>query len=144
MLPYPAEALVTAAQGCPAYQSKLAPYCYGFMKLFISKALAVNPDAVAAGLARSRTTIAETDALLADGRPFLLGERFTAADLALACMMSPYVMPRNYGIRLPTIDEVPRTMRADIRYFQTTKTGRYVLRLFDTERLRKSPAQACA
>ena len=139
MLPYPAEALVTAGQGAPAFEKKLAPYGYSFMKRFISKALLVNPDDVAAGLTRSRATIAETDALLADGRPYLLGAHFTAADLALACMMSPYVLPRNYGIRLPTLDEVPEGMRTDVRYFQATLTGKFVLRLFDTERLRRIP-----
>ena len=141
MLPYPAEALITAGQGAPAYERKLAPYGYAFMKRFISNALSVNPEDVAAGLTRSRATITETDALLADGRPYLLGARFTAADLALACMMSPYVLPRNYGIRLPTLDEVPASMRADVCYFQATRTGKYVLQLFDTERLRRIPAR---
>ena len=140
MLPHPVAALVTAGQGVPAYEKKLAPYGYGFLKWFISKLLSVNPDDVAAGVSRSRALIAETDAMLTDGRRYLLGDCFTAADLTLACMMSPYVLPRNYGIRLPTLDEVPVSMRNDIHYFQATLTGKYVLQLFDTERIRRNSA----
>ena len=37
--------------------------------------------------------------MLADGRPFLLGDRFTAADLTFAALAAPVVLPPRYGVR---------------------------------------------
>ena len=74
------------------------------------------------------------DALLADGRKYLVGDQFSAADLTLACMMAPLVLPRQYGITLPTIEELPAGMKDAVKEFQATLTGRFTLHLFATER----------
>lgn len=138
MMPHPVSALVTAAQGVPLIEKLLAPLGYGVIKLVIRKVLYPTPENVSAGLALSRNIVGETDALLADGRRYLLGDRFTAADLALACMLAPFVLPENYGIRLPTLDEVPESMRGDVQWFRHTRTGDYVLRLYAQERIHPS------
>ncbi|MGZ4314037.1 MAG: glutathione S-transferase, partial [Solirubrobacteraceae bacterium] len=44
---------------------------------------------------------------LADGRPFLLGDRFTAADLAFAALAAPMLLPSLYGSPLPPPDAMP-------------------------------------
>jgi glutathione S-transferase len=134
MLPHPWKGFRTAAQGTPLYENLLAPFFYPFMGWLIAHKLQVRAAAVETGIARSREIVQQIDNLLSDGRRYLVGGRFTAADLSLACMLSPFVLPPNYGIRLPNPETLPTSMARDINAFRQTRTGQYVQRLFETER----------
>ncbi|MBI5782497.1 MAG: glutathione S-transferase family protein [Gammaproteobacteria bacterium] len=135
-LPERRTALRIAGQGTPRIERAFAPLAYPIMRRFVVWRLQVSPSAVATGLERSRQIVRRTDTLLADGRPFLVGGRFSAADLTLACMMAPFVLPAEYGIRLPPVAELPAAMRPTVREFRETMTGEYVLRLFREHRRR--------
>lgn len=132
---HPVAALKIAGQGVPTHERVLAPVIFPLLILLVR--LLVNPKSrlVAQGLDRIREIVRETDALLAKGERYLLGAQFTAADLALACMISPLVLPRNYGIRLPLPEDMPERAQAVVREFRGTDTGRYVLALFETEKM---------
>ena len=127
-------ALGTSSQGVPRWQAVAAPLCYPLLKGFIRRKLDVSAMTVSAGLERARAVIAQVDAALSDGRPFLVGDRFTAADLALACMMAPFLMPPEYGVRLPRPAEVSPSMRATIEEMRATRAGRHALHLYRTQR----------
>ena len=133
-LPHTRDALRFAGEGVPVLERFLAPACYPFMKSFMRRRLRVYEPEVVAGLMRTREIIRNIDELLSDKREYLVGGRFSAADLTLACMMAPFVLPRQYGIRLPAIDDTPLTMRETVREFRDTPTGKFVLRLFETKR----------
>ena len=135
-LQHPQAMLDIASQGVPRLERASGPLCFPLLRAFIRARLRVHENEVSAGLTRCREIVSQIDSLLADGRKFLLGDRFGAADVSLACMMSPFVLPRQYGIQLPSIEEVPATMRGTVEEFQDTPTGRFVLRLFETERLK--------
>lgn len=134
-LPHARAALRIAAQGVPAAERFLGPLCYPFMKSFIRRRLRVYEHEVTAGLARTREIMRQVDELLSDRREYLVGNRFSAADLSLACMMAPFLLPAQYGVRLPAIEEAPLTMRATVHEFRKTVTGQFALRLFETKRL---------
>ncbi|GMR18277.1 MAG: hypothetical protein BMS9Abin33_0683 [Gammaproteobacteria bacterium] len=55
----------------------------------------------------------------------------------LACMLALLVLPANYGIKLPDIEDMPPAMQSAICEFQNTDTGQYVLHLFESERISK-------
>lgn len=135
-LPHARAALHIADQGVPAIEKFLGTACYPFMKTIIRHRLRVYEPEVMAGLTRAREIVRMTDKLLLDGRRYLVGDRFSAADLTLACMMAPFILPNQYGIRLPAIHEVPWTMRETVREFRNTATGHFVLHLFETKRHR--------
>jgi glutathione S-transferase len=80
-------------------------------------------------------TIAER---LADGRPHLCGDRFSAADLTFACLAAAVLVPPEYGVRLPQPEELPDDLARDIRTFREHPAGAYALELFRTER--RAPA----
>ena len=132
----PDEALEIASQGAPAGERVLFQAMFPLFGAMLRRGLEVTRERVQEGIARSRAIVAETDAPLAEGHGALLGERFSAADLTLACMLAPLVLPSRYGIRLPTLEEAPESMRATVREFRATRSGEYVLRLFETERTR--------
>lgn len=131
-----------AGQGAPRIERALAPLVFPVMRRFAVWRLRVSAHTVATGLVECRRIVRWTDSLLADGVPFLVGGRFSAADLTLACMMAPFVLPAEYGIRLPAPEELPAAMRPIVREFQDTVTGQYVLRLFREHRHRVMVAAA--
>lgn len=77
------------------------------------------------------------DALLADGRRFLTGDRFTAADLTFASLGAPVVGPESYGpqgIGLPGPSELPGAFQAVVRPLRERPAGRLIARLYADER----------
>ena len=133
-LEHPHAMLKIASQTVPAAERALGPVCFPLLKAFVRTRLSIHAATVEEGLNRSRQIVRKIDSLLADGRKFLVGERFSAADLSLACMMAPFVLPRQYGITLPTLEEVPVSMQTTVKEFQNTATGSFALHLFETER----------
>ena len=133
-LEHPHAMLKIASQTVPAAERALGPVCFPLLKAFVRSRLSIHAATVEEGLNRSRQIVRKIDSLLADGRKFLVGERFSAADLSLACMIAPFVLPRQYGITLPTLEEVPVSMQTTVKEFQNTATGSFALHLFETER----------
>ena len=76
---------------------------------------------------------------LADGRPYLFGERFTAADLTFAALAAAVVVPPEYGTPLPQPDALPEPVARDVRAFRTHPAGAYALRLFRDLRRAAAP-----
>lgn len=130
----PEKALSVASQGVPAFERMLGPACFPLLKSHVNRMLQINEKTVQMGLKRCQEIISHTDSLLADGRKYLEGNHFSAADLTLACMMAPFILPRQYGIPLPTIEEMPLPMQSTIKTFKETRTGQFALHLFATER----------
>lgn len=130
----PIQAVRTAGQGTPLVEKFLMPLLYPVFLLLINTLVEPTSNHVEDGLNKVRDIVKTTDALLAKGNTHLLDDSFSAADLALACMLAPLVLPRNYGIRLPEPDEFPEAARPVIDEFRSTLTGEYVLKLYETER----------
>jgi glutathione S-transferase len=55
---------------------------------------------------------------LGDGRPYLCGERFSAADLTFASLAASLLTPPEYGVPLPQPDELPPAMAAQVNEFR--------------------------
>jgi glutathione S-transferase len=137
---HPRAAIKIAAQGVPQMECTLGLRFFPLLKTFIRVHLHVSKQTVTSGLGICREIVRQTDALLADGRKYLVGDKFSAADLTLACMMAPLVLPSQYGIQLPSIEEVPAGMKDTVQEFQASLTGRFALHLFATERQPKIQA----
>ena len=93
----------------------------------------------AASVARSRTKIDETfdrvNALLRDGRRFLVGDTFTVADLTLAALAAPILVPRrNHPFPPPDTTVFPADAQDQIARWRDTATGRHALAMYETER----------
>jgi glutathione S-transferase len=124
------QVLRIAAQGVPAWERTLAPVFFPSMSGYLDRRLGIGAAAVEQGLRVIAASFDEVAARLADGRRYLCGERFTAADLSFACMAAPILLPPQYGIRLPKLEEVPPAARADVERFRRHPAGQFGLRLF--------------
>jgi glutathione S-transferase len=81
--------------------------------------------------------LAAFDAIAArfdDGRPYLFGERFTAADLTFAALAAAVVAPPEYGTPLPQLDVLPEPVAHDVAAFRAHPAGAFALRMFREHR----------
>ncbi|MGH2905803.1 MAG: glutathione S-transferase family protein [Solirubrobacterales bacterium] len=88
-----------------------------------------NPD-----LGGIRDVFDEIGGRLADGRAFIFGDRFTAADLTFAALSAPLIVPEQYGYKLPPLELFPPAMQQTVREMRKHPAGEFALRMFATER----------
>jgi glutathione S-transferase len=124
-------------QGVPRWEDRFIRHGLPFARRFIARALEITP-----GIERQdeATVWAEFDwvaEMLSDGRPFLLGERFTAADLTFAALAAPVVLPSVYGVSLPPFESLDAPTAALVARGREHPAGAFALRL--TEERRSSP-----
>jgi glutathione S-transferase len=102
----------------------------------IARGLRVTPAGAARSLEKLRGAMAKVSDRI-EGRPYLVGDRFTAADLAFACMAAPLLLPQRdegYGAVLPPLEETPPAFAEIVREMRDTPAGRFALRMFREER----------
>jgi glutathione S-transferase len=91
----------------------------------------------AEGAARSRRVIdeifADVAARLADGRRYLLGDRFSAADLTFGALAYPVLVPGGAIARglVPPLHELPASVGPLVDELRATAAGRFALRLWE-------------
>jgi glutathione S-transferase len=117
-------------------QTRLWQWVHRPVLASISRALQVEPGRVERSVAAIRSIFAEFSDRIA-GRRYLLGERFSAADMAFATMAAPAVVPTHedgYVRGLPSLDRLPRRAADLAKELRATEAGRYVLRILAEER----------
>jgi glutathione S-transferase len=127
-------------QGVPAWEARMLSALWPLATRWARRELGIRPDTLRVEEENVRRAFDDVAERLADGRPHLCGERFTAADLTFACLAAAVLMPPEYGVRLPQPDELPDHIARDIRGMREHPAGAYALELFRTER--RAPAAA--
>jgi glutathione S-transferase len=131
-------AIAYACTGVPAWERRALPLAYPLVTRIIDRYLGITPAAAARSEAEVRAVFARVAKRLEDGRPYLCGDRFTAADLTFAALAAAVLMPPEYGVPLPQPDELPEPMAAVVRELRTHPAGAHALAMFRTER--RSPS----
>jgi len=122
------------SRGVPRVEASMVPVIAPLARLLVRKAYKITPESAQRSLERVRGIFRNVDERLSDGRRFLAGGRFSAADLTFAALAAPVLLPVECRAVQPTLDEVPAGMREEIARLRATETGRFALRLFAQER----------
>ncbi|MBI4696856.1 MAG: glutathione S-transferase [Gammaproteobacteria bacterium] len=125
-----------AGQGTPRWERMLAPPLFPLLYRFLLHHLGASQARVAQGARLISETFDDVRARLADGRRFLCGDRFTAADLTFAALAAPVLWPPEYGVKFPPLEEAPPAARELILRFRAHPAGAFALRLFRENRRR--------
>jgi glutathione S-transferase len=122
------------ARDVPRLEASLVPVIAPFARFFARRAYNITPQSAQRSLDRVRGVFKDIEPMLRDGRGFLVGERFTAADLTFAALAAPVVFPAGCRASHPALEDVPAAMREEILRFRNTGAGQLALRLFERER----------
>ncbi len=120
--------------GAPSPERWLVRVAYPALALLMRKALGIGPTTIENERAAIQLIFDRTAAVLADGRRYLGGEEISLADVALASLAAPAIVPAEYGGPLPTLDEMPPPMRAQVERWRAEPTGQFILRLYREDR----------
>jgi glutathione S-transferase len=122
------------SRGVPRLEASLLPVIMPWVLNLIRARLKITPESAHRSIERVRTLFREVDGRLGDGRRFLVGERFTAADLTFASLAAPVLFPDGCCAAYPTLDVVPAAMREEALRLRGTDAGQFALRMFLQER----------
>lgn len=122
------------SRGVPRLEAGLVPLLTPLVCPLVRMAYRITPHSAQRSLEHVRGIFREVDSRLADGRRFLVGARFSAADLSFAALAAPVLFPAGYRAVHPALDAVPAAMREEVERLRDTDAGRFVLRMFAQER----------
>ena len=124
----------------PAWQRTLLKMIAPVLRFAVRQMLGVSPSRAAKALERTRESFARVDAMLADGRRYLMGGTLTFVDLTFASLAALAVLPAEYAGhslagRRVSIEDVDAEWRSLVEEFRARPAGQFVLRLYREERL---------
>jgi glutathione S-transferase len=120
--------------GVPAWEDRALRWGWPLIAGFVRRELEIKP-----GIERQDEAVVfgELDyvaRLLRDGREYLCGDRFGAADLTFAAMSASLVVPQQYGVPLPGPELMAAPTAALVRKVREHPAGRFALELFARHR----------
>ena len=130
LLPEPNLLRPVMSRGVPWFEASLLPVMMPWVLSLIRSRLRITPESAYRSIERVWGIFREVGERLGDGRRFLVGERFTAADLTFAALAAPVLFPADCRAAYPKLDIVPAAMREEALRLRDTDAGRFALQLF--------------
>jgi glutathione S-transferase len=128
-------------QGVPAWEDRALRLGLPVAKLLISRVLEITPGVEVQDEEIVWSELEAAAEILDDGRPYLCGEHFTAADLTFAALCAPLVMPPGYGVELPQPGVLPAPTATLVRRAREHPAGAHALRLYAEQRRPAAPRE---
>jgi len=125
-------------QGAPPLEQALLPLIFPLLRRLLRQRYKITATSGVAAYKEIQHLFQTVSELLADGRSYLVGNRFSAADLTFAALAAPALRPENYGVKVLQFHELPPDMLTQVKQLRQTPAGAYVMRLYREERHRSS------
>lgn len=106
--------------------SAACPVVTGMMR----RALRIDDEGARRSKSRVDEVFSTVEGTLSDGRPYLAGDRFTAADLTFAALADPLILAPESPAPLPALEEVSEPLRRLVESYRAHPAGRFALRLY--------------
>lgn len=133
LLPHRAVAVRMLTGHVPGWQAAIIRATFPVLRALLRKGLRLTD----ANAERSRQAIARTtdevSARLSDGRPYLTGDAFSAADLTFAALAGPFISAPEHPV-MPADVQNPPALQADIQAFLDSPAAAFARRMYQTER----------
>ncbi len=122
------------AEGTPRWQRALLAVTRPVAVGFLRRGLKIDDAGVARSLAKIEQTLARVDEIVADGRPYLAGDRFTVADLTFASLAAPILLPPEHPAQKLPLEMLPDVAREKVLEWRARPAGKFGLSLYARER----------
>lgn len=139
LMPDKALLLQLFGQGVPGLERGVFSALYPVFIAMMRKAMAIDAAGYARSLARTRDVFARVGEALSDGRRYLVGDRFSAADLSFAALAAPALQPPEHPVPLVPLERFSPALQQEALELQATPAGAYGLRLYAEHRPRRPP-----
>jgi glutathione S-transferase len=116
--------------GVPAWEARVLRAGWPMFMPWAQHVLRLGPGTMEHDAAAVIKTLDTVASWLSDGRPYLFGDAFTAADLTFAALSAPLVAPPEYGTPLPQ----PTDATSPISAFRAHPAGAFALKMFREQR----------
>jgi glutathione S-transferase len=100
----------------------------------MKKGLKINREAHDRAVQRIGEYFEKVSEMLKDGRKYLFGDQFTAADLTFAALGCGPAGAKGYGGSTASEEEAPKEMREQVQGWKASPAGRFVQRIYDEHR----------
>jgi glutathione S-transferase len=121
-------------QGVPDWERRAMTAAWPVVVRWGKRELGIGPETKTEDERRVLWAFDSIADRLGDGRRYLCGDRFTAADLTFAALSASVLVPPEYGVALPQPQTLPPYLGDKIQAFREHPAGAYALRLFREER----------
>jgi len=120
--------------GVPWFE-KLGCFCaFGLIRSLMYKGLKLDQQVADEALKEVYAGFDKIDALLHDGRQYLVGDKLTYADLAVAASLGPMILVQGYQGYLPNQASCPSFMQKVYKDLRQRPTGLFIQRMYDEHR----------
>jgi glutathione S-transferase len=120
--------------GVPAWEKQAIRFGYPVVMGIVARVLDVTSANAAESEIEVRAVFNAVGERLSDGRRYLCGEEFTAADLTFSALAAPVLVPIDYGVPLPQPEEMPPYAAEVIQELRAHPAGVHALAMFATQR----------
>jgi glutathione S-transferase len=120
--------------GVPAWERVGFPIASRPAMRAVERVLRITPETAAESRQRALAVFDAVGERLADGRRYLVGDRFSRADLAFAALAGSVILPERYGVPLPRPDELDDVTARELGEFRDHPAGRFALRMYAEHR----------
>lgn len=125
-------------EGVPEWEKLLFPILFPVTCRLVYSSYNVHRESAIAAYDQIQRIFATVSDRLSDGRKYLVGDCFSAADLAFASLSAPGLVPPEYGGLFPKLNQLPDEMIEQVQTLRDTVAGKYALRLYQEERYPES------
>jgi glutathione S-transferase len=118
----------------PPLEHRLVKTVFPALRALMRRAMRIDAQASMRSRDKVRSVFDAVGKRLADGRPYLLGDRFGIADIAFASLASPVLLPDAHPMRAKISTSPPPGLEAEVASFRKTRAGEFGLRMYREHR----------
>jgi glutathione S-transferase len=121
-------------KGTPLFERVGFEIAFPFISAKVRQVCHITAESAALSLQGIRQVFETVNQRLADDRPYLAGDKLSAADLTFAALAAAVLQPPEHPVLVFKIEELPIEMASVIRELQATAAGNHALRLYREQR----------
>jgi glutathione S-transferase len=122
--------------GVPFWEKLVFPIVFPRAVPIVRKSFDITATSGAESYQEIEQVFDRVNQVLADGRKYLLGDRFSAIDITFAALAAPILQPLEQQIAPSSLEVLPTQMQSDIEKCRSTPAGELGLRLYQQDRHR--------